>query len=63
MDDASLDGLEAAVRVTPDNVALVKVVLRACVSTEKWARGLSLVRTLPVATTNADRVRALHTHP
>ncbi|MFZ5440857.1 MAG: ATP-binding protein [Myxococcota bacterium] len=46
MDDSTFRGLEAALAVTPDNTALLKVVLEAC-SGGRASRGAELVRRTP----------------
>lgn len=47
MDETTLKGLEAALRVNPDNTPLLKIVLEACRDAQLWARGLELVRSTP----------------
>lgn len=48
MDETTLAGLEAALRATPENGALVKVVLEAC-GGARAGRGAELVRQLPAS--------------
>lgn len=47
MDETTLKGLEAALRVNPDNAPLLKIVLEACRDAQLWARGLALVHATP----------------
>ena len=54
MDETTLKGLEAALRVTPDNTPLLKIVLEACRDAQLWQRGLDLVRTVPADATLAQ---------
>ena len=53
MDDATLDGLEAALAVSPDNVPLLLTYLRSCLERGAAARGAARLERLPPGISSA----------
>lgn len=47
MDDSTFDGLVAALSVTPENPALLKVVLEAVHHDRRWASGMTVLDRSP----------------
>ncbi|MEW5742412.1 MAG: ATP-binding protein [Myxococcota bacterium] len=54
MDDATFEGLAAALAATPENKALLKVVLDAVHAGQRWSRGLALLEQTPPSVLAGD---------